>query len=146
MKSIITYILLFAVAISTAQQNNTEDIPFIIRRGVPIVKLTINGKDRNFLLDTGSQNSMLVVQYADALGFDVLEMPFESVNGAGGTGKMYITRKAEVSYNEKIIHTKFKASNLSVVSRALNIVGILGGDFLKKGYVIDYVNKKLIRL
>ncbi len=116
-----------------------------------MVKVKINGKKGNFILDTGASNSC--VDVTDALKFGLTTNSSKTLaTGAGATNM-----ETEESVQNSISLGKWKYKNfhlvlfdLSHVKSALlqhgepDIDGIIGADILQKGKaIIDYNKNRL---
>lgn len=118
----------------------------------PIVSGYINGKKAYFLLDTGSD--LTIVNSADAkkYGFKLISSDRDKLVEGLGSSSTGIKRAANIhlKMNESRINTKFFAFDLTNIIRSLRlrthikIVGIIGSDVMKKyNFNIDY-GKKLV--
>ncbi len=139
------------VVISTAIKAQNE-IPFLTNKGLPIVKLELNGKHAYFVIDTGASISMLDNSIKKHYGFYTRNVyrssSKSSVLGLGGRQELEQARNVLITIKgEKIECINFKSTNLSNLRRSLNIVGIIGSDFLiEQGYTIDFEKKVLIKI
>jgi hypothetical protein len=106
------------------------------------VRLNINGKGGHFLVDTGANISALDIKQMDeySFGHNDVDSP---VTGVGGKWIIYEATNVIVDYNGEILDINFTVNDLTHVREALseyvNLLGIIGGDFLiKNNMIIDY--------
>lgn len=146
-----SFAFLILVIISTIVKAQNE-IPFRTNKGIPIIKLELNGKHANFVLDTGSSLSILDKSVKKHYGFNTRNVNDDTTENTilGIGGKQELNQAYNVSLTikgKKLICINFKSINLSVVRRSLNVVGIIGSDFLiEHGYIIDFKKKALIKI
>lgn len=120
-------------------------------RSKPIVKGVLNGKMAYFLLDTGSDLTILDTKSAKKYGFKTIQARSKvmMIEGLGGSYQDF--RRAtglKLFMDESLIYTHFFAFDLTNIINSLNtntgmkIVGIIGSDVMRKyGFKIDYGNK-----
>lgn len=123
----------------------TDDfIYFNVTSGLPIINVTLNGVESRFLLDSGASNSILNCDLFDKYDFIKLRKPISIVTGLGGSRYVYEITGTQLIYNDKIIPINFRCTDISILSNSLDIVGLIGSDFLiKNDLIIDYKNKVL---
>lgn len=115
------------------------------------LKVSINGVEGRFLLDTGASNTCLGL---DSIDFFNLQTDFSEIKAAGaGASEM----DTQISLKNTLEIGKWKRKNVSLVLFDLSHVnnalqrydtqpihGIIGADILKKGKaIIDYPKKTL---
>jgi predicted aspartyl protease len=122
----------------------TEFKTKISKTGLIYVPFTCNGKELNFLLDTGSTISYIDAQTASELGCKFQKCN-ESVTGLGGNQEIteYCEVKLETSTTVTEIElplTNFKHAFSQIKEESgIEIHGLLGNNFLQASkYVIDY--------
>jgi len=119
----------------------------------PIVEATLNGKKAYFLLDTGSDITILNKNDTQQYGFHTLVREGEKHEAVGIGGKTSTLTSAYDVYLElgstRII-TAYLTYDMSDIvkniskSSGIEITGIIGSDVMKRyGIVIDYKNKKV---
>ena len=124
-----------------------KSIPIIMTNDVPCIKVNINGKPIKFLLDTGASQSIIDITYQKHLELVVWESKNSKVMGVGGLSEGYDLEDVQLrDMNGIVLHTKFIGTKFGTVQRSLRIAGILGGDFFKHGWQIDYQNQRLIKV
>lgn len=113
----------------------------------PIVQAELNGKKAYFLLDTGSDLTVMHEEQADFYNFNIKEMviPLKVAGVDGSTGGMNRASNIELKLGELSILTPYFSYDLSNVIKYiqsktfLKISGIIGSDVMVKyGFVIDY--------
>lgn len=118
---------------------------------VPIVKATLNGKTAYFIVDSGSDVSLLHKSDASDYAFTPKKRATKSIIGvSGGNQSLYEAPDIDLKMAGHRLQTQFYATDLSTVVKALFIStgiavsGIIGIDLMRKyGFEIDYVNEKL---
>jgi len=118
---------------------------------VPIVKATLNGKTAYFVLDSGSDVSLLHKLAASDYKFSVMKRTEKSIIGVtGGNQSLHEVPDAVLQMTGHNLQTQFYATDLSTVvevlfiSTGIDISGIIGIDLMRKyGFEIDYASEKL---
>lgn len=146
MKKLI-YLILAVILFSCSRTNkNVNEIPFIQYNNLPIITLEVNGKMIRLLVDTGSTQNILDSNSKNYLNFSTIET-YDIINGIGGHRNLEIVNNVTVKYRDSVIKIDFVATDLGNVANSLGIRGIVGSNFLEKnGYLVDFVNNKLIRI
>jgi hypothetical protein len=139
--------LMMAAQILPAQDN------FAIEhlRNKPIVKGKLNGRTAYFLLDTGSDLSVLHDGAAGRYDFGIKRMVNpQRVTGIGKGGSMDRAGRAELLLGSLPVSTAWFTCDLQGIIRSIyhktqvRIVGIIGSDvMLKYGFIIDYAQEKV---
>lgn len=125
----------------------TEQLPITFIRGLPIVQMSVNGQNGLFLLDTGASENFIALELKDRIGYESYKIYGKAVNSVGGDKGIHNVRYLVLKdSNDKIIDIKFQAMDLTNLRVNLKVIGILGSDFFKSGWLIDYKNKRLIKL
>ena len=119
----------------------------------PVIEVTLNGKKAYFLIDTGSDITILNARDTKKYGFGIVKRAFEnhSLVGLGGSvASIYSTYDVELKVGSSRVMNRYLAHDLSrVVKRmeekiSIRISGIIGSDLMKRyGFVIDYANKQV---
>jgi hypothetical protein len=131
-----------------ASKKNVTPLKFINTDPLPVVKVTIKGKEYNFILDTGGPEIIIDDELAKELSLKI----FGSNEGefAAGKKKMY-----QYGFLESLEVGKFTISNLPVnilstkkfaaAAGGLPVSGIIGTVFLYHFFsTIDYKNGELL--
>lgn len=118
-------------------------LKFMLRKGLPVIYTTVNGKGAKFLIDTGASSSLIDLTLKNHFKFKVTDIEdIVDVVGIGGKSDMYKTNKIDFRTKVSEMNISFKATNLKLIRGALGVSGVLGGDFLKKYKCnIDYTSK-----
>ncbi len=135
-------------------QSEYKQVDVIVMHDQPIVKGTMNGKKAYFLLDTGSDVTLLNTGDAKRYGFSYL--PHRGLRGYQLSGLGKSTKEVLSTYNVDLrlgsqkIKATFIAYDLSNIIQSLGagtavkINGIIGSRALKRhGFVIDYDRKEV---
>ena len=150
LKATIIFTGLILFAFNTFAQH-PKVLKIVNLRSKPIVKGVLNGKMAYFLLDTGSDLTILDAGSARKYGFKTIQSKGKvlMIEGLGGSHRDF--RRAtglKLFMDESLIYTHFFAFDLSNIVNSLNantgmkIVGIIGSDVMRKyGFKIDYGNK-----
>lgn len=140
------------VSMKSAEPCTTIDIVSLSKK--PIVKAMLNGKEAYFLLDTGSDLSILNTQLSEDYRFATTELPdiwqVYSIGLQGNTGKMMGIGAAKVYLGDTRIRTRWLGADMQALTNSIRkktrikIVGIIGSDVMKKyEFVIDYAGQKI---
>jgi len=143
---LIVYIVLFSLS-SCKSDNHPDDIEFSMNKGLPIIKAELNGMDVYFLIDSGATSSVLNVGCAEVYGFSYRLLDGQVMSGINGDALVGHVSNAKVVINGTRIALRFKSVDLSSVNNRLNIVGLIGSDYLYRNeMIIDYKNKVLRKM
>lgn len=118
----------------TVQMSQFQNIHF--------VHVTINGEEVKLLLDTGSSISILDISQSKRYQFGTSFLRTETYIGIGGSTDMF----AVYGYKINEIFIPFMGTDLSEVcqhfrDQGINVVGILGSDFIERfKVIIDFEN------
>lgn len=126
-----------------------KELDLIYTRNLFFVDGYLNGKKARFLVDTGANVSVLDINKSKKYGFTYRDKD-DTVVGIGGYTKRYrvYSTKLKTKYGENIL-IKFSGGDMSVVfgvmsNEGINVVGIIGSDFLMNSdAIIDYKNRTL---
>ena len=122
-------------------------IPFTFHHAIPMVKVTVEGEERNFLFDSGAPMIMLNSEY--------YESTIDSTMSVGGMGHGVVSNVGEmgmhhveslelggISINDQDLMTT-NLSNLS--TKREKIYGLIGFSFFSQYDVLfDYVKKEIV--
>jgi len=106
------------------------------------MEVNINDSSALFLLDSGSDKSLIDISQSKKYNFTYIEFGDQKYMSAGGVQQIYLP----VDFNVKNINIPFFGINLEKINvvfktKGFQIIGILGGDFLNlTGALIDYKN------
>lgn len=113
--------------------------------GLPIVTLQNNGKKFNFVLDTGSYNSILNKSALSKITHKESDMVAHVCGIDGITREDQTVVHTEFQYKDKTIPARLIVSDLSKVfaeikqETGVQLHGLLGSDFFHENkYIIDY--------
>ncbi len=151
---VLPVILMLITSQLTAAHEPTADrysIDIVCLKKVPIVKATLNGKTAYFVLDSGSDVSLLHKLAASDYKFSVKKRIEKSIIGVtGGNQSLHEVPDAVLQMIGHNLQTQFYATDLSTVvevlfiSTGIDISGIIGIDLMRKyGFEIDYASEKL---
>lgn len=151
---VLPVILMLITSQLTASHEPATDrysIDIVCLKKVPIVKVTLNGKTAYFVLDSGSDVSLLHKSDAFDYAFSPKKRATKSIIGvSGGNQPLYEAPDIVLKMAGHNLQTQFYATDLSTVVEALTIStgiavsGIIGIDLMRKyGFEIDYMGEKL---
>ena len=146
------------LGVATARQRNfsaefyqveatagTTSIPFVITDPLPVVRVTIGGREAEFLIDTGAPDIMLRRPFAEALGLPLTD---------GGTGTFAGGRQAQVQRTVvpelEIGGLRIRNVPAGVNAGALQLPGVEIDGIIGTGLLmhflstIDYCDGKLV--
>jgi len=119
----------------------------------PIIEATLNGKKAYFLLDTGSDITMLNKHDGKKYGFKLLLRENEShaaVGIGGKTADFTSTHNVLLELGSTRINTRYLAYDMTTIVQSIakdtgiSISGIIGSDAMKRyGIIIDYKNREV---
>ena len=144
--------LIFFSCVSPPRTNRPDELTLQIKENLILVKLTVNGKQANFIVDTGASVSVIDKRQASKYQFRCFDnMDQGSMNSMAGISSLIHTSKIELRHqNYRFRHVRFYASDMNYINRFMKerhvyILGILGADFLQQNQaVIDYKNKRIV--
>lgn len=120
----------------------------------PIIQAEINGKKGYFLVDTGSEISVINSSDLKKYKLEVNKIYGDHKRAIGFNGETTAVMKiknADVIFGEQYDHADFYSLNISVLVRSIEaktnikISGIMGTDLLTKyNCVIDYNQRHII--
>jgi len=140
----ILIVLAIITLFSCEREIEPNTMNFTIRKGLPMLRVNINGLNGFLLVDTGASTSILDSSVVNIYKFKVYRFIDMEVSGIGGAIGMYYTADVDLKYNDESMNVNFKSSNLRNVRNNLGVIGILGSDYLiKNEIIVDYKNKVL---
>lgn len=157
--NLIMSIMIYLSACSTFEKHNLSGnyhfLPFrMIGNRVPVVEVRLNDKKAWFIIDTGSSFTFLNQAEADKFGFHVKSQhtgESKNINGLGGRLFLYETVSCRIGLGYLFVKNfPWKSGDINRLASVIkeheniNIVGILGGDFLSKFRInINYETRTL---
>lgn len=125
---------------------SSEDIPFQLIEDLIFIPVTIYGKEKLWLIDSGAEMSVIDLDYANEIGLQSLG--YSKIKGAGNTAEISIVKIPDyhvpgIKFNEQINATA-NIHELFHKLIGLDVIGILGYDFLSRFVTkIDYADKSI---
>jgi hypothetical protein len=113
------------------------------------IRVKLNNKTANLLIDTGAAASLLDINQAEHYDFTYQESPHR-FSGIGGLSEGYRVRNYKIAYDSTMLPLYPFGADLKHVVESFNqkgmsIVGVIGSDFLRSNdAIIDYKRKTLI--
>lgn len=146
-----TLLILFIVMTSCIGNNNPNNmIDFTYAGNLPVVGDTINNEVVHFIIDSGANLSLIDSNY-----YQKNKKKFRSVDeidlklwGIGGVSES--RKSVTIRLRTSIGWCTFQETDLTQVIKQVNlggynVVGIIGSDFLRDGYVINYKTQKVTK-
>ena len=138
-------IILFLFLTSCAVYNWSDEVNLIEQYELHFVEIKVNGKEGKLLVDTGASKSLLDIGKAEEYGFKYLLLSEKQYVGIGGVTDIYVI------YDYKIEGpwVTFLGADLIEIQEffdddRINIIGILGVDFLENNNcILDLSKNKL---
>jgi len=126
-------------------------IDIICLKKVPIIEVQLNGKTAYFILDSGSDISLVNNKELTKYAFSLKKRATKDLKGISGERKaIYEILDLHFQAAGQLLETTFYAADLSPLvgsllkSTQIRVSGIIGMDLMKAyGFEIDYRNKKL---
>jgi len=128
-----------------AQKNFKETVSFESRAGLVIVKVNIQGKDYQFIYDSGATNAV-TKELAETLGLKpVLDQTAEDSEGKKGGIKFAMIDDLKLG-KVSFLNTAAAIIDLNAITElaCLEVDGLIGGNLMRKAcWQIDYEKKLL---
>ena len=110
---------------------------------VPVITMKSNGKNINFLVDTGAEKSFIDSRILSSINCTEIPNWVGKVSGVNGVTVDTIFCDVELSFKEKTYNFRFQSFDFSKTTESIGngvvINGILGSDFFDTyDYVIDF--------
>lgn len=144
------FICLFSMAFISTTESEYEYLPIVHFDKQPIIEGKLNGTTVYFMLDSGSELSLLNSSQSDSLGFWVSKLGPDNraLNGIGGEGKsIKYSSKHEIKLGNQQIGSTFYAYDLDHLFHAKSPyqpIGIIGGKTMREySFQIDFKNKQI---
>jgi hypothetical protein len=134
---------------SITDEKIQQTIALIHHGHLYFIRVKLNNKTANLLVDTGAAASLLDINQANEYDFNFHQTPHK-FSGLGGISDGYRITNYKFDCDSTSLPVYPFGANLESVVESFNekgmpIVGILGSDFLKNNdAIIDYKNKQLI--
>ncbi|MGB3588121.1 MAG: aspartyl protease family protein [Tunicatimonas sp.] len=148
MKKLTLLMSLIGILLSGFTNETYEYVKVVNWQYKPIIKVKLNGKSAYFLVDTGSDMTILHKREANHFNFQPLQVSASSQQVLGLSGKrqtIYKAKNVKMIIGSMPIKALFKTYDLSGVVSSLGsridlkIDGIIGSDVMKRyGFIIDY--------
>lgn len=143
-------ILVIAVITACTHNNPNNMVDFTYAGNIPIIGDTINNEIVHFIIDTGAGISIINSDYYQSnkrnlIYLDDVELQLFGINGVAPYQK-----STTVGLHTSIGYCKFQESDLSPVVEKINVlgynvIGIIGSDFWRNGYIINYKTKQVLK-
>jgi len=156
MKRLLFFALLLVTVTSQANQpGDSTSIPFHLRGTCSLITVPVilNGIECSFLIDSGSELSILDESQASVFNFNIVpgdEDKSTNTDWSGQAVRLDYASSAVVKMGGITLKNFFRSADLdnllATVSRRTgkNVVGIIGADVLSRyGLVIDYKNSSI---
>jgi hypothetical protein len=131
---------------NAAQKNYKEEIFFESRAGLIVVKVTIGGKEYNFIYDTGAVNAV-TKELAEALHLKpILDQTAQDSEGKKGGIKFALIDELKLG-KISFLNTSAAIIDLNAVPElaCLHVDGLIGANMMRKAFwQINYVKHSLI--
>jgi len=119
-----------------------NEIPLVEINDMHFIKVTFNNKSTMLLLDTGASKSLLDISQAEEYAFSYRKFSELQYIGLGGLTDIHNV----YDYRIQEIHIIFLGADLKEITdyfkkENIEIVGILGSDFIKMyNVIVDFKN------
>lgn len=107
--------------------------------GIPVVKMTVEGKRYHFILDSGADYSLINSKFIPSLNQEKLIYGGkQDTTTVSGDSMESLEVTIPISYRNQVFNEKFLSTNLSSVFKmvgdraGIEIVGLLGSNFFKE--------------
>lgn len=144
---------LFILQSNTVNSDYTE-IPFQLLDQKPVVEVMLNGHPATFLLDTGSDLTIIDAAAARKFEFKLHKLPDNrgQISGIGGsTQRIKIATQVDMKLGGLKIYTNYVGTELSHINSYFQLsgkaplIGIIGADVMQLyGFVIDYEENRIL--
>lgn len=115
---------------------------------MPVIECYVNKKPAYLLLDTGASLSLIDRKAAKNWNFQTYEVKddpkYQTIGGIGGQQVPHKLQDIVIEVSGEELELFEYAIDLSNVRKLNGVVGIIGTDFFKDGWVIDFERKILI--
>jgi Aspartyl protease len=148
MKKFVIYITLLLILTSYSNKKTPKSIALIYHNNLYFIKIKLNDKNANLLVDTGAAASLLDINQAEEYNFEAQETE-HLFAGVGGTSNRYRVYKYKFHHDSTTLNVYPHGADLKFIVESfsktgMSITGVLGSDFLRKNNaIIDYRTKTL---
>ena len=151
MKTRLIILILTFIAFTAQAHVSDNSTKIVSLEKVPIISVDLNGKTAYFVLDSGSDVSLLHLAETESFEFTHQKRAVKSIIGAsGGSQPLFEASAVALRIGHQLLQTSFYATDLTTVveslaaSTGIRITGIIGMDLMHRyGFEIDYGNKQL---
>lgn len=146
-----TLLILFIAITSCIGNNNLNNmVDFTYAGNLPIVGDTINNEVVHFVIDSGANLSVIDSEYYERNKHNFRYVSEQDLKLWGIGGIVKTKKSVTVRIKTSIGWCTFRETDLKQVINKLNlggynVVGIIGSDFLREGYVINYKTQQITR-
>ena len=132
-----------------AREKTPKTIALIHHKYLYFIKVKLNNRDANFLIDTGAASSLLDINQAIDYKFKINRTGHKFA-GAGGLSDQYRVTNYVFHHNTDQLMVYPLGADLKFVVESfdedgITVTGVIGSDFLKQhDAIIDYKNLQLI--
>ena len=146
-----TLLILFIAITSCIGNNNLNNmVDFTYAGNLPIVGDTINNEVVHFVIDSGANLSVIDSEYYERNKHNFRYVSEQDLKLWGIGGIVKTKKSVTVRIKTSIGWCTFRETDLKQVINKLNlggynVVGIIGSDFLREGYVINYKTRQITR-
>lgn len=156
MRTTIFTLSIFALFIlrSNSLDHASAEISFQLLDQKPVIEVSLNGRPATFLLDTGSDLTIVDASAARSFGFKLHDVAGNrgKVAGIGGQKQnIQLATQVDLKVGGKSIFASFAGTRLSHMNAYFNtkgkkpLIGIIGADVMQLyGFVIDYESNKVL--
>ena len=154
MKTLFCFLIALTASFSTLATQTVGETPTAISipfkpsssSALVVVPLQLNGHLAYFLVDCGSEMTILEQSTADAFGFSIdTDNDSQNVDWSGNSVNVSTAKYATIQIGSLKIGQDLKVANIRNLLGAIsarvkaNVIGILGANFLKQYHlVVDY--------
>lgn len=134
---------------SIAKGKTQKTIALIRHKYLYFIRVKLNNKNANLLIDTGSMNSLLDINQSKNYQFDYV-ITLNKFTGVGGSAIRYRVKNYVFNHDTTSLKINPLGADLLHINEVLaeegtSITGILGSDFFSaNNAIIDYKNNQLI--
>jgi len=159
MRRFVIYISLFLIlTASLPTPKNTKSIPaekklqtiaLHYHKNLYFIKVKINNRNANLLVDTGAAASLLDINQANEFNFEFNKTDQMFV-GVGGLSNRYRLTKYKIDHDTTTLRmypygADLKSISTSFMESGLSIAGVVGSDFFRTNdAIIDYKKRELV--
>lgn len=134
---------------SIPKDKTSKTIALIHHKHLYFIRVKLNNKTTNLLIDTGAAASLLDINQANEYDFK-FNVTDQKFTGVGGLTNRYRVSNYKFDHDSTTLKIYPFGADLKTVSESfmesgLQVAGVIGSDFLRTNdAIIDYKNNKLI--